>query len=99
MASTSVRSEDANSEDEGRLAARVDGAPLEGYRFEDCRHFQGDAISWVSEWRDGRKVAALMGRIIRVHTRLTNGRLFAIRGNFSLMTAHEAKLYQAGDVT
>jgi hypothetical protein len=76
----------------------VDGAPLEGYCFEDCQPFQGDAIGWVPEWRDGRKIAALTGRIIRIRVRLTNGRLFALRGSFALKTAHEAGLYPAGGV-
>jgi hypothetical protein len=67
--------------------------PLEGYHFEDCVPFRGDSTAWTPEWRDGRRVASLRDRIIRIQVRLTNGRLYAIRGNFYPTTAHEARLF------
>jgi hypothetical protein len=69
------------------------GEPLEGYRFDDCIPFRGDSTHWTPEWRDGRLLAALRDRIVRLAVRLINGRLYAIRGDFEVKTAHEARLF------
>lgn len=73
--------------------AGAQGESLEGYHFEDCLPFRSDSTAWEPEWRDGRRVASLAGRIIRIQVRLKNGRLYAVRGNFHVKTAHEARLF------
>jgi len=69
------------------------GVPLEGYTYEDCIPFRGDSTRWVPEWRDGRLLAALHDRIVRLGVRLTNGRLYAIRGACEVRMAGEARIF------
>ena len=67
--------------------------PLEGYSYEECAPFTGDSQSWSPRWRDGRGMAALRGRIVRLGVRLANGRIYAMRGEFEFKTMCEAHLY------
>ncbi len=71
----------------------ANGEPLDGYRHDDCVPFRGDSTAWTPEWRDGRLMAALRDRIVRLSVRLTNGRLYAIRGQFEVKMAYEAHLF------
>ena len=43
--------------------------------------------------KDGRFVAALHDRIVRLGVRLTNGRLYALRGACEVKLAHEARIF------
>lgn len=74
------------------------GAPIEGYAFEDCVPFSGDDLAWEPEWREGRRLDALKDRILRLQVRLTNGRLYAIRGEFEVKMSHEARQFTEGGV-
>jgi hypothetical protein len=69
------------------------GQPLDGYGYDDCIPFRGDSTAWAPEWRDGRRLAALRDRILRLEVRLTNGRLYAIRGRCAVQMAHEARVF------
>lgn len=69
------------------------GAPLEGYHFEDCRPFRGDATAWTPEWRAGQRVGTLRDQIIRLQVWVVNGRLYALRGHCAVKTAHDARLF------
>ena len=60
------------------------GESIDGYRYEDCTPFRGDSTSWVPAWGEGRKLAALRDRLVRLGVRLANGRLYAIRGDFEV---------------
>ncbi|HEY8742258.1 MAG TPA: hypothetical protein VIU62_04120, partial [Chloroflexota bacterium] len=71
----------------------INGAPLAGYGYDDCVPLRGDAMDWTPQWREGRMMAALGERIVRLAVRLSNGRLYAIRGRFDLMMAGEARLF------
>jgi hypothetical protein len=70
----------------------AEGQPLAGYRYEDCQPFRGDCFGWSPAWRDGRHVAALHDRVVRLQVKLTNARLYAIRGDFEVKVAYELDL-------
>lgn len=73
----------------GRLRLQVtdpDSRPLDGYTYEDCTGFTGDAHAWEPVWRGGRTIGALAGRVLRLEAELYNGRLYALRGDLQAVT-------------
>jgi len=42
-------------------------------------------------WTNGKTMAALAGQIVRIGVRLTNGRIYAIKGEFESKTVVEAR--------
>ena len=69
---------------QGRLRVQVTGPdcrPLDGYTYEDCAGFTGDAHAWEPVWSGGRTIGALTGQVIRLEVELFNGRLYALRGD------------------
>ncbi len=71
------------------------GAPLAGYAFDDCKSFSGDALYWEPRWKEDLTIAALPERTLRVEVRLNNARLYAMRGNFSILTGAETYRYES----
>ena len=71
----------------------ANGEPVDGYGYDDCIPFRGDSTAWVPEWRDGRLLAALRDRILRLEVSLTSGRLYAIRGQGEVQMAYEARIF------
>lgn len=65
------------------------GNALPGYTFAECRPFAGDSIGWKPTWTSGRKLGALKGKDIQVAVEMHNCRLFAIRGNFKVLSPQE----------
>ena len=69
---------------QGRLRVQVtgpDSRPLDGYTYDDCAAFTGDAHAWEPVWNGGRTIGALTGQVIRLEVELFNGRLYALRGD------------------
>jgi hypothetical protein len=58
------------------------GVPLKGYTFQNCDPFSGDQTDWVPAWKDGMKLQAQSGKVIRIEVQLQSSRLYAIRGDF-----------------
>lgn len=52
------------------------GAPLPGFRFQDCRPIAADALDAPVNW--GRPLSTLRGRTVRLEFSLRNARLFAL---------------------
>lgn len=71
------------------------GNPMKGYTFEDCRPFAGDSQDWKPTWKSGKKLAALKGKDLQVSIQMNNARLYAIRGNFQLMSPQHWRDYNA----
>jgi len=71
------------------------GNPLEGYTFNDCRPFGGDNLAWKPTWKTGRKLAALKGQVVQIAVQLNNTRLYAMRGNFHLMSPQQWRDFDA----
>lgn len=65
------------------------GEPMEGYTFAECRPFAGDSLCWRPTWRSGRRMDALKGRDIQVAIELHNARLYAMRGDFKVLSPQE----------
>ena len=59
-----------------------DGTPLPGYGFDDCVPLSGDELRWTPQWQEGRSMSQLENRALRLGFRLTNGAIYAIRGDF-----------------
>lgn len=56
------------------------GVPLEGFRFDDCVPFVGDAIEHQIQWKDAStSLSKLIGKPIRIRFELTDADLFAIQ--------------------
>lgn len=70
------------------------GVPLTGYTFEDCEAFTGDALYWQPRWKEGRSMTSFPERTLRIEVRLSNARLYAMRGQFSVLTAAETTNYE-----
>lgn len=68
-----------------------EGEIIEGYEFENCQPFTGDDLAWQPTWQNGRTLSALANQIIRIGVRLTNGRLYALRGEFEIRMLGEAR--------
>lgn len=70
------------------------GRPLLGMRFEDCPPFSGDDRAWTPRWREGRRMAELSNRTLRVEVELNNARLYAIRGDFVPLVANACTRFE-----
>ena len=68
------------------------GNAIDGYRFDDCQKFQGDSVGWIPEWKDGRRLAELASRPIRLEIELYNASLYAVRGDFLVLNTHQVHL-------
>ena len=70
------------------------GEPLEGYSLEESAVFQGDDTGWVPEWKDGRRISALAGKMIRFEVTLENARLYALRGDYILCQTTDVRAFE-----
>ena len=60
------------------------GNPIEGYEYENCIRYSGDSLNWKPMWSNNNQLSKLKNRIIKIGIKVTNGRIYAIRGNFEL---------------
>ncbi|MDF2724217.1 MAG: hypothetical protein K0Q59_3892 [Paenibacillus sp.] len=60
------------------------GVPFEGFRFDDCVPFTGDALFHTPIWADGRSLGNLAGNVGYIEVEVVNGEIYAIRGDFTL---------------
>ena len=72
----------------------IKGDILPGYGFADSIPFIGDNLHWEPNWRGNQSLRNLPERALRIEILLDNARLYAIRGNFQVLTAPEAILYE-----
>jgi hypothetical protein len=77
----------------GRVRVRLcefDGTPIPGFDYDDCVPFRGDSLCYRPEWRDGRRVGALVGdpqRQLKLGVEVLHGDVYAVRGDFELVVA------------
>ena len=65
------------------------GKPIEGFTFADCTPFTGDELFWQPEWKGGKLSSVIDGRKRRqIEIELVSGQLFAVRGDFEMLTTH-----------
>jgi hypothetical protein len=67
------------------------GQPLKGYTFAECRPFAGDSLAWKPAWKSGCTMDRLKRKDIQVAIELYNARLYAIRGNFQIMSPQDLR--------
>ncbi len=66
---------------------------IEGFTHDDFDKFTGDSTHFVPTWK-GKTVAELKDKGVCLEIKLTNGKLFAISGDFVPLTFHEAARYE-----
>ena len=57
----------------------ADGAPIPGFRLNDCPEFIGDQIAHTVQWTSERKLSELAHRVVRLHVELRDGDLYSFR--------------------
>jgi hypothetical protein len=72
------------------------GDILPGYGFADSIPFAGDNLHWEPQWKGNQTLQNLPERTLRLEVLLDNARLYAIRGNFKVLTAPEVVLFEQG---
>ena len=71
----------------------VEGQTIEGYSFDDCEPFSGDALFWEPRWGNGVRLAALGKQLLRLEISLENARIYAIRGDFVPLASREVRRF------
>lgn len=57
----------------------ADGKPIEGFGIEDTPVVFGDSLAYTVPWKDGRDLASLAGRPVRLRFELKDADLFSMR--------------------
>ena len=71
----------------------ADGNPIPGYGLEDCIPCCSDSTAWVPRWKDGGCFGSLESRAVQLELELSGGRLFAVGGDFRMLSAKEGMRY------
>ena len=71
----------------------ADGNPVPGYGLEDCLPCSADSTGWVPRWKDGARFGSLEGRAVQLELELGGGRLYAVGGDFRMLSAKEGMRY------
>ena len=71
----------------------ADGNPIPGYALEDCRPCSADSTAWVPRWKDDAGFGSLKGRAVQLELQLRGGRLYAVSGDFQMLSAKEGMRY------
>ena len=79
----------------GRIRVQIideTGKPMPGFTYDDCTPFPGDALFWEPEWNGKKFGDCKVDRKRRnIEIELVSGRLYAIRGDFEMLTTHHEK--------
>lgn len=67
---------------------------VEGFDFDDCDTFTGDSCDHVLTWR-GKDTSSLKGRSLKLEISSTVSRLYAIKGDFTVLAFNQNRLYEA----
>lgn len=73
--------------------------PLEGFSHEDSVPFTGDMTHWKPEWKSGKKLSELKSKVFCIQVKLASGELYAINGDMTPVTTHEAARYAKTGMT
>ncbi len=72
--------------------------PIAGFEFANCTPFTGDSTHWVPQW-NGHDISELAGKAVCLHIKFANGEIYAINGDFTPVTCHEAIRYSTQGIT
>lgn len=70
-----------------------DMVPLSGFSHQDCTPFFGDDTHWVPRFQDG-DAQTLKNRVVTLELRLLTGRVYALSGDFVLLSGVAANRYE-----
>lgn len=70
-----------------------DMVPLPGFSHMDCTPFFGDDTHWVPHFQNGN-VQEFRDRVVALELRLLTGRVYALSGNFVLLSSVAANRYE-----
>lgn len=70
------------------------GEPLSGYTFENSDTFRGDSVDLTPRWQDGKSLKEHVEKVVRLEIEISNGRIYALRGNFRVLTGYECRRYE-----
>ena len=83
---------------EGEIRVQVEdamGKPLTGYGFDDAVSFAGDELYWTPQWKDGKSMAQVAGQVVRFSVRLTDGSIYAMRGDFAPVGPYDYQKFKS----
>ena len=63
-----------------------------GMSYEECTYKCIDLIEWTPVWISNKTVNSLKGQVVFLEIEITNGELYAIRGDFDVLGANYIKL-------
>ena len=69
------------------------GEIIPGYSYEDSIPFRGDSVNWEPKWSGNKNMSQLAGKVIKIGLRISNGRLYAVRGDYQFLTIAESRRY------
>ena len=69
------------------------GDIISGYSYSDSIPLRGDSVDFTPKWNSGKKLSELNGKVIKIGLRISNGRLYAIRGNYQFLTVVESRIF------
>jgi len=67
---------------------------IEGYSHEDCIPFSGDDITWIPQYKSGRKIDDLKGKTLVFELRFVNGEVYSFAGEYTDVYNTEAARYR-----
>ncbi|MBE6571445.1 MAG: hypothetical protein E7656_04305 [Ruminococcaceae bacterium] len=68
--------------------------PLDGFRHEDCVHFSGDSTKWIPQFKDGKKLSDLAGKVLVFEIRFDGGTLYSLSGDYTDLFNTESARYR-----
>lgn len=67
---------------------------VEGYTHEDCIPFEGNLLNWTPEFKDGKCLDDLKGRVLSFEMKFSDGEIYSISGNMTPLFNVEAERYR-----
>lgn len=68
--------------------------PVEGFGHDDCLAFSGDSTEWLPEYKNGKKIAELAGKVLVFEIRFVNGKIYSLSGDYTDVFNTEGARYR-----
>lgn len=69
-----------------------DGKIIEGMSYEECTCKSIDSVEWSPTWNGGKTIADIKNQVVFIEIEISNGEIYAIRGDFDVLGANYIKL-------
>lgn len=67
---------------------------IEGFSHEDCIPFSGDSTDWIPQFKNGKTLDSLKGKVLIFEIKLQNGSIFSMSGDLSPVMNLQAGRYR-----